>query len=85
MFFDTTLQRALVAAAAVATAPNVTELFGPHLSSRASIYLASDSNYTTSVTQRWTDYAAPAYIATIQPATVHDVQNIVSHYPHCHK
>nr|QNC49721.1 Hfaza2M [Hypoxylon fragiforme] len=77
MFFDTTLQRALVAAAAVATAPNVTELFGPHLSSRASIYLASDSNYTTSVTQRWTDYAAPAYIATIQPATVHDVQNII--------
>lgn len=63
---------------AAAAAPNVTELFGPSLSAAASIYLASDADYSDRVTQRWTRHASPSYLGAIQPATVGDVQNIVS-------
>ncbi|KAI1379509.1 hypothetical protein F4677DRAFT_442487 [Hypoxylon crocopeplum] len=77
MLFDTAWQKTIVATAITATTPNINDLFGPHLSPNASIYLASEGNYSAHVTQRWTDYAAPSYIATIQPATVKDVQNIV--------
>ncbi|KAI2621293.1 hypothetical protein GGR54DRAFT_96721 [Hypoxylon sp. NC1633] len=80
MFLHTAWQKLLAAttvAAAAAAAPNITDLFGPHLSTDAAIYLASDTNYTALAAQRWTDYAAPSYVATIKPATVEDVQNIV--------
>ncbi|KAI1746384.1 hypothetical protein F4680DRAFT_401248 [Xylaria scruposa] len=60
-----------------ATSPNIKELFGPSLSPDAAIYLASEPNYTAHVTQRWSTHDAPSYIATIQPASVEDVRNIV--------
>nr|UOS85803.1 FAD-linked oxidoreductase [Hypoxylon rubiginosum] len=77
MFFKTVWQKIMATTAAAAVVPDVNELFGPYLSPGASIYLASDANYTAEVTQRWSDFAAPSYIATIKPAIVDDVQNIV--------
>ncbi|AEO68590.1 uncharacterized protein THITE_2090100 [Thermothielavioides terrestris NRRL 8126] len=53
------------------------QLFGPHLSAGAAIYLPSDSNYTDHVTQRWTTHAPPSYAGTVVPATVSDVANVV--------
>ncbi|KAI0161041.1 hypothetical protein GGR52DRAFT_157104 [Hypoxylon sp. FL1284] len=77
MFFRTLWQKTMAATAVAAAAPDVNQLFGPYLSSGASIILASDANYTARVTQRWSNFAAPSYIATIKPAIVDDVQNIV--------
>ncbi|KAI1775077.1 hypothetical protein F4818DRAFT_441900 [Hypoxylon cercidicola] len=77
MFFKSAWQRFVATTAAAASVPDINELFGPYLSPGASIYLASDANYTAEVAQRWSDYAAPSYIATIKPAIVDDVQNIV--------
>ena len=57
--------------------PNLTALFGPSLSPAAQIFLPSDTNFTSSLTQRWTDYNAPSYIGAIKPATEADIQNIV--------
>ncbi|KAK0713564.1 hypothetical protein B0T26DRAFT_873683 [Lasiosphaeria miniovina] len=76
---DLTWQKVLSATAAVATTrdSNITDIFGPVLSARASIHLPSDANYTSCVTQRWSSHAAPPFIGTIRPATVEDVQNTV--------
>ncbi|GAW16650.1 hypothetical protein ANO14919_060860 [Xylariales sp. No.14919] len=72
-----TLQKVLSAAATLPI-PNIPRLFGPSLSPGAAIYLASEPNYTSHVSQRWTSHKAPSFIATIQPATIGDVQNTVS-------
>ncbi|KAL5000330.1 hypothetical protein BDV10DRAFT_183398 [Aspergillus recurvatus] len=56
---------------------NITALFGPSLSPSARIYLPSDPEYTTAITQRASTYDEPEYIAAIKPATEEDVQAIV--------
>lgn len=56
---------------------NLTALFGPSLSPDAQILLLYDANYSTQLTQRWTDYNAPSYISAIKPATEADIQVIV--------
>ncbi|KAI6091229.1 hypothetical protein F4821DRAFT_226753 [Hypoxylon rubiginosum] len=77
MFFKSVWQSFMATTAIAAPAPDITELFGPYLSSGASILLASDANYSAAIPQRWSNFAAPSYIATIKPAIVEDVQNIV--------
>ncbi|PYH88739.1 FAD-binding domain-containing protein [Aspergillus ellipticus CBS 707.79] len=62
----------------VAATPNISAIFGPSLSSGAQIFLPSQANYTEDVTQRWTTYDAPTYIGAIKPATVDDIQTIVT-------
>ncbi|GLA17566.1 hypothetical protein AnigIFM62618_004708 [Aspergillus niger] len=57
---------------------NITSIFSSSLSPGAQIFLPSDTNYTEDVTQRWTTYDAPTYIGAIKPATVKDIQNIVT-------
>lgn len=79
MFFKSVWQSFMATTAIAAPAPDITELFGPYLSSGASILLASDANYSAAIPQRWSNFAAPSYIATIKPAIVEDVQNIVCH------
>jgi len=56
---------------------NLTALFGPSLSPDAQILLPNDANYSTQLTQRWTDYNAPSYIGAIKPGTEADIQIIV--------
>ncbi|KAI1314099.1 hypothetical protein F5Y03DRAFT_336159 [Xylaria venustula] len=70
------LQKVLSTSATLST-PDIKHLFGPILSPGAAIYLASEPNYESHVSQRWTTHEAPSYIATIQPATIGDVQNTV--------
>ncbi|KAL5333393.1 FAD-binding domain-containing protein [Aspergillus crustosus] len=55
----------------------VTALFGRHLSPNATIFLPSDPDWETDVTQRWSNWSAPSYFGAIKPATEKDVQNIV--------
>ncbi|KAI4144670.1 MAG: hypothetical protein LQ341_002600 [Variospora aurantia] len=57
---------------------NLTALFGPSLPPDAQILLPNDANYSTQLTQRWTDYNAPSYIGAIKPATEADIQVIVT-------
>ena len=57
---------------------NLAALFGPSLSPGAEIFLRSDSQWSTQVTQRWTIHEAPSYAGAIKPATEEDIQNIVS-------
>ncbi|GLA17557.1 hypothetical protein AnigIFM62618_004699 [Aspergillus niger] len=52
-------------------------LYGPSLSPKAKIVLASDVNYTHVTTQRWTVHGAPHYLGAIIPATEHDIQHII--------
>lgn len=79
MFLQTTLL-ALLMVGAVTSAANVnlTALFGPYLSPGAQIILPSSANYSEEVAQRWTIWEEPTYIGAIKPASVADVQNIVS-------
>ncbi|KAL6239740.1 hypothetical protein BDW75DRAFT_249770 [Aspergillus navahoensis] len=56
---------------------NITALFGPSLSPSARIFLPSDPEYTSAITQRASTYDEPEYIAAIKPATEEDVQAIV--------
>ena len=57
---------------------NITSIFAGYLSPGAEIFLPSQTNFTEDVTQRWTTYEAPSYAGAIKPATVGDVQEIVS-------
>lgn len=57
---------------------NLTELFGPSLSSDAKIILPEQKSWSIEIQERWTDYQAPSYLGAIIPATVQDVQRIVS-------
>ena len=60
------------------TKTNLTSLFGPVLSSSATIIPPTTENYTFHLTQRWTDYHSPSYpLGAIKPATEDDVANIV--------
>lgn len=87
MLGSTVLQKVLALTGAGSAAPepgagtlsrnDIRQLFGPSLSAGASILMPSDQNYTELVTQRWTIHEAPSFLATIQPATVEDVENIV--------
>lgn len=64
--------------AMTSAAPDLNALFGPSLSPRAKIYLATDTNWTQEVVQRWTLHDAPQYLGAIKVATEADVQNVVS-------
>lgn len=58
--------------------PNLTALFGPHLSSSAQVIPPSTPDFPIQLQQRWTDYNAPSYsLGALKPATEHDVQEIV--------
>ncbi|KAL8992184.1 MAG: hypothetical protein Q9169_007296 [Polycauliona sp. 2 TL-2023] len=62
----------------LASQPNLTALFGPHLSSSAQVIPPSTSNFSTLLQQRWTDYNAPSFsLGAIKPATERDVQETV--------
>lgn len=57
---------------------NLTSIFGPSLSPGAQILLPTDVDFSTQLTQRWTDYNAPSFIGAIKPSTEGDIQNIVN-------
>ncbi|KAF2172597.1 hypothetical protein M409DRAFT_62371 [Zasmidium cellare ATCC 36951] len=58
--------------------PNITSLFGPHLSSDALIVPPTTPDFPAQLQQRWTDVNAPSYdLGAIKPATEDDVQSIV--------
>ncbi|KAL8964735.1 MAG: hypothetical protein Q9183_004249 [Haloplaca sp. 2 TL-2023] len=64
--------------AVLALQPNLTALFGPHLSSSAQIILPTTANFSDHLQQRWTDYNAPSFtLGAIKPATEQDVQQVV--------
>ncbi|KAE8146566.1 hypothetical protein BDV25DRAFT_169796 [Aspergillus avenaceus] len=63
--------------ASVASALNLTALFGPHLSPRAEIILPTDTNFSEQLTPRWTDYKKPSYIGAVKPGNEWDIQKIV--------
>jgi len=66
-----------IAAAIGYGGPNLTALYGPGLSPGGQIFYASDPNWSTEVTQRWTTYTQPTYYGAIKPATEADVQHAV--------
>lgn len=58
--------------------PNITSLFGPHLSSRALIIPPTTPDFPSQLQQRWTDINAPSYtLGAIKPSDADDVQAIV--------
>jgi hypothetical protein len=61
--------------------PNLTSLFGPHLSPKAQIILPTEDNFAAELTPRWTDYNRPTYVGAIKPATEGDIQKTVSLTP----
>ncbi|KAL3429585.1 hypothetical protein BDV09DRAFT_180144 [Aspergillus tetrazonus] len=74
---DTLVQTILGASAATSTLPNLTSLFGPHLSPKAQIILPTEDNFAAELTPRWTDYNRPTYVGAIKPATEGDIQKTV--------
>lgn len=54
--------------------------FNQILSSGSEVWLPNETNYTSSITQRWTVYppAEPTYIVALKPALPSDIQKIVS-------
>ncbi|KAK3995176.1 FAD-binding domain-containing protein [Cladorrhinum sp. PSN332] len=56
---------------------NITAVFGPGLSSGASIHFPTDSDFNTTTTQRWSNWHSPSFTVTIKPSTEQDVQFIV--------
>ncbi|GLA24796.1 hypothetical protein AnigIFM63326_001079 [Aspergillus niger] len=78
MFWTILLCSLGLATLSSAATHNITSIFRSSLSPGAQIFLPSDTNYTEDVTQRWTTYDAPTYIGAIKPATVKDIQNIVT-------
>ena len=67
-----------ITVAAARRSYNLTALFGPELSTGAQILYPTAPNYNQEVTQRWSLYDPPTFVATIKPTTNQDVQNIVS-------
>lgn len=53
------------------------QLFGPSLSQGAEIFLPSDSDWTSDLQQRWSNWAAPVYSGAIKVAAAEDIQNVV--------
>jgi hypothetical protein len=49
------------------------------LSSGAQVFYPNAANWTDTI-QRWTEYEGPSFFASIKPATVKDVQKIVSSF-----
>jgi FAD/FMN-containing dehydrogenase len=67
-----------LAQAVLSLQPNITALFGPHLSSGAHIIPASTPGYPAQIQQRWTDYNAPSYnFGAIKPSNEKDIQEII--------
>ncbi|KAK3324866.1 hypothetical protein B0H66DRAFT_472065 [Apodospora peruviana] len=79
MIFNRVSLLALQAAAAAAWphSSNLTGTFASGLSPGASVYLPSDPEYETQITQRWSTWDEPTYVVAIKPATVADIQFIV--------
>ena len=77
--FRATVTALIVAVVACeASSVNLHSLFGPHISPGAEIFVPSDANWTTEVTQRWSSWLTPSYIGAIKPTTEADIQTIVS-------
>ncbi|KUI53500.1 hypothetical protein VP1G_01039 [Cytospora mali] len=57
---------------------NLTALYASGLSSGAQIYYATDINWDTEVTQRWTIDSEPTFYGAIKPAIEADIQHIVN-------
>ncbi|KAL4909258.1 hypothetical protein BDW74DRAFT_187496 [Aspergillus multicolor] len=55
---------------------DINEIFRDSLSSGARIFLPDDPEYTAQITQRWSTYNSPSFIAAIKPATEKDAQTI---------
>ncbi|KAL4997559.1 FAD-binding domain-containing protein [Aspergillus recurvatus] len=56
---------------------NLTSIYGSGLSPGAEIFYASDPDWDTEVTQRWTLVGAPTFYGAIKPATEQDIQHVV--------
>ncbi|KAL4745582.1 hypothetical protein BDW72DRAFT_211212 [Aspergillus terricola var. indicus] len=56
---------------------NLTSIYGSGLSPEAEIFYASDPDWDTEVTPRWTLVGAPTFYGAIRPATEQDIQHVV--------
>ncbi|KAG4025711.1 hypothetical protein MFRU_052g00300 [Monilinia fructicola] len=58
--------------------------FNQILSSGSEVWLPNETNYTSSITQRWTVYppAEPTYIVALKPALPSDIQKIIQFAAH---
>ena len=78
------LFRALILASATcstairAAGNHLEALFGPHLSSGAEIAASSDADFDSVVGHRWSAWEVPDWSGAIKPATIRDIQEIVS-------
>src|SRR4051812_25639485 len=76
--------RKFVVAAAFAALPavqaanaTIESIFAPYLSDGTSIASSGDANFSTVVTERWTNWESPTWSGAIKPKTEADVQTIV--------
>lgn len=53
-------------------------LFGSHVSAETEIASASDGNFSSVLSERWSLWKAPTFQGAIKPATEDDVREIVS-------
>lgn len=67
-----------MASSACISSTSIYHYLKDNLSSGADVYLASDANISSLVTQRWNVFEAPSYVVYARPATAEDVQTIVS-------
>ena len=76
--FSTRVMKLDLVQAVLGLQPNLTALFGPHLSSSAQVIPPTTANFSAQLQQRWTDYNAPSFnLGAIKPATEQDVQQTV--------
>ncbi|KAJ6119126.1 hypothetical protein N7523_003406 [Penicillium sp. IBT 18751x] len=72
---------ALVAATHIAgilaAGVDIEALFGPYMSSGTKIAEATDANFSTVVSPRWSEWRPPQWTGAIKPETEHDLQEIV--------
>lgn len=64
------------------SAQRLASIFEPHVSESTRLFFPSDKGFTEEVTQRWTTWERPSFIAAIKPATEEDVAAIVRHPNH---
>ncbi|ROV97147.1 hypothetical protein VMCG_07538 [Cytospora schulzeri] len=76
-YIQLTLLALLAPGPALSTYENLTDLYASGLSPGAQIYYASDTNWSTEVTQRWNLNSEPTFYGAIKPVIEADVQHIV--------
>lgn len=57
---------------------NLEAVFGPHVSPETEIASSSDANFSSVVGPRWSAWETPDWSGAIKPATIRDLQKIVS-------